>query len=160
MDWIIPKKKKPGLPDSIREGVERARAKAPPPTPDPVPTYLGCVYRQVALWKRSNQWNDIQKDIQNYYDEHFHKKIKLYYFRFLIELSAGPHVSLQEKSKYVNVLNFALSRKVSPKDFETFLESNGGIKGCIKAKNKAKGTTAAKKKMRRKTVSPRKAISK
>jgi hypothetical protein len=136
MGWA---KKKPALPESIRDSVERARAKAPPPpAADPVWTYLACVYRQVALWKKSAQWNDIQEDIHDYYRKHFHKKIKTRFFRFLIELSAGPHVSLQEKSKYVKVLHFALSRKVAPKHFETFLKDNGGIKGCIKASQPAK----------------------
>jgi hypothetical protein len=170
MDWI-PKKKQEALPDSIRESVERAREKAPPPPrPDPVPVYLGCVYRQVMLWRQSDQWKEIKKDVKSYYKKYFHKTIRKDYFRFLIALSSSSHVSPQEISKYVDVLNYARLCKIPPNDFRKFLKKNGGIKGCIKAKNKATGKPAAKNKIkrkpaakhkvRRKTATPRKPISK
>jgi hypothetical protein len=122
----------PVLPQSIREGVERARAKAPPPGPDPVPRYLACVYREVSAWRESNEWASVQTEIQNYYIENFHPKIVKDYFRFIIELTAGKHVSPQEKSKYVEVLNYAQRLAVPRNKFIKFLKDNGGIKGCIK----------------------------
>jgi hypothetical protein len=113
------------IPTSIRESVKRARAKAPPPPgPDPVPTYLACVYREIMIWLDNfDQWN---ADIKNFYKKHFHQRLKHNYFRILIELSAGAHVSPQEKSKYVTVLNYASVSKVKPRDFEHFLKETGG----------------------------------
>src|SRR5208282_4325197 len=108
MDWVIPKKKKPALPESIRESVERAREKAPPPPrPDPVPAYLGCVYREVMSWLEPDTWSRLHRDIKTFSDKHFHGRILQNYCRILIELSAGPNVSPQEKSKYVAVLRYA-----------------------------------------------------
>jgi hypothetical protein len=125
------------LPPSIRESVERARAKAPPPPgPDPVPAYLACVYREVTLWLQSSDM--LRAGIRFYYEKHFHKKILKNYFRFLIELSAGPHVSPQEKSKYVAVLRYAQACNVPPKKFINFLREQGGIKGTIGASKTAK----------------------
>jgi hypothetical protein len=120
------------IPASIRESVERARAKAPPPPgPDPVPIYLACVYREVMIWvDNSDQWH---AGIKKFYKKHFHQRMKQRYFRILVELSAGAHVSPQEKSKYVTVLEHARDSKVKPREFQEFLEENGGIKGTIKA---------------------------
>ena len=122
-------KKDAAIPASIRESVERARAKAP--RPDPVPTYLACVYREGMLWFQGPGM--LRVAIQNYYKKHFHKRIPRNPFRILIELSARAHVSQQEKSKYFTVLRYAAFSKVAPKDFETFLEENEGIKGTIQA---------------------------
>jgi hypothetical protein len=120
------------IPASIRESVERARAKAPPPPgPDPVTTYLACVYREVMSWLEGPGM--LKVSIKKYYENTFHQRMKQNYFRILIELSARPHVSAQEKSKYVTVLRHAWNSEVPPDDFEKFLEENGGIKGTIEA---------------------------
>jgi hypothetical protein len=124
-------KKDAAIPASIRESVERARAKAP--RPDPVPTYLARVYREVMSWRKSDEWDSLKVDIHNYYKKHFHKRVRKDYFRFLIELSAGAYVSPQEKSKYVTVLGYARDSEVKPPEFHKFLRKQGGIKGCIKA---------------------------
>jgi hypothetical protein len=127
----------PAVPRSFRESVERARAKAPPPPgPDPVPIYLACVYREVMSWLEGPGM--LNESIKNYYEKHFHKRIQNDPFRILIELSAGSNVSPQELSKYFTVLRYAKRSKVPPKDFEKFLKKNGGIKGCIRAKNAAR----------------------
>lgn len=133
------KTKKAALPELVAKSIERARAKAPPPPgPDPVPTYLASVYREVASWRESENWIDIQKDIKTYYKKTFHQRVQKNFFRFVIELSAGAHVSPQEKSKYVAVLNHAKNSNVLPKDFERFLRKHGGIKGTIRLAKQAR----------------------
>jgi hypothetical protein len=118
----------PAVPQSIRESVERARAKSPPPPgPDPVPIYLACVYREVMSWHQGPP--KLRDSIHKYYKKHFHKRVRKNSFRFLIELSAGAHVSPQEKSKYVTVLNYARNSEVKPLEFQKFLRKQGGDKG-------------------------------
>lgn len=127
----------PAVPSAISESVERARAKAPPPPgPDPVPTYLSCVYREVMSW--SQEPDRLRSRVKKYYERHFHKRVRKGLFRFLIELSAGSHVTPQEKSKYLAVLNYARASEVKPQEFKKFLKSHGGIKGCIKASKAAR----------------------
>jgi hypothetical protein len=122
----------PAVPLSIRESVERAPAKAPPPPgPDPVPIYLACVYREVMSWLEGPGM--LKANIKKYYEKHFHKRVQKNYFRFLIELSAGAHVSPQEISKYLTVLNYARDSEVKPTEFQKFVRKQGGIKGCIEA---------------------------
>jgi hypothetical protein len=139
----------PAVPPPIRESVERARAKAPPPPgPDPVPIYLACVYREAMPWHQGSDM--LRYSIHKYYEKHFHKRVQKHFFRFLIELSAGPRVSPQEISKYLTVLRYAKLREVPPKDFESFLEENGGIKGTIKAsKLVTKKRTAPRKRAKK-----------
>jgi hypothetical protein len=133
----------PEVPPAIKESVQRARAIAPlpPPEVDPVLAYLSCVYREVMKWKKRPPM--LLGGVQSYYEKHFHGRILQSYFRFLIELSAGAHVSLQEKSKYTMVLEFAQKCAVSPNEFEDFVNEREGIKGCIReakaSRKKAKG---------------------
>jgi hypothetical protein len=131
------------VPAPFRGSVERARAKAPPPPgPDPVPIYLACVYREVMSWLEGPDM--LKASIQKFYEKHFHQRVRKDYFRFLIELSAGPHVSPQEKSKYVTVLRYARDSEVQPLEFRKFLRKHGGIKGCIKASNAARKNSSRK----------------
>jgi hypothetical protein len=97
-------------------------------------------------WRESAQWKCIQADVENYYAKHFHRRILTNYFRFAIELSAGAHVTPQEKSKYVAVLNNASASKVPPKEFQKFVRQNGGIKGCVKASKAAKSKQTGRRK--------------
>lgn len=140
----------PDVQPAISESLERVRAKAPPPPgPDPVPNYLSCVYREAMSWLSGSTM--LQACAQNYYEKHFHQRVQKNYFRFLIELSAGSHVSLQEKSKYVKVLKFARASGIKPQEFKKFLRKHGGIKACIKASNAAGMEN---------TAAPRKRVSK
>jgi hypothetical protein len=135
----LTKEKVPTLPAFIAKSVKRARAKAPPPPElDPVTVYLAAVYREVARWEQSASWAQMKDKIIAYYEANFDPRVKTGNFRFLIELSAGPHISLQEKSKYVMALEHARHRKVQADDFADFLQREGGIKACIKASRKGR----------------------
>jgi hypothetical protein len=118
------------IPAPIRESIERAQAKAPPPPGSAVPNYLACVYTEATSWQHSAKH---KASIQKLYENHFHQRVQKSYFRFLIELSSGRHVSPQEKSKYVSVLKYAQASKVPPEHFVKFLKKHNGIKGCMKA---------------------------
>jgi hypothetical protein len=125
------------IPESIRGSVKRARAKAPPPPGrDPVIVYLKATYREISKWFEGD--DNVHDEIVSFYQKTLHGRTNRSYARVLIELSAPPHVSPQEKSKYVNVLRYAYRRKVRPDNFEEFVAKNGGIKGCIRQAEKVK----------------------
>jgi hypothetical protein len=116
------------IPKRLRPSVKRARAKAPP-AQDPVIEYLEVIYRETKTWANDDSYHE---DIESVHEANMHGRIKESYARVLIELSAPPHISLQEKSKYDTVVRYAHASKVRPSDFQSFVKENGGIKGCIR----------------------------
>jgi hypothetical protein len=122
------------IPKRLRGSVKRAWAKAPP-AQDLVIEYLETIYRETRTW-----WNDdsYHKDVESVREASMHGRLKKSYARVLIELSAPPHISPQEKSKYETVVRYARASKVRPSDFQAFIKENGGIKGCIRKSQERK----------------------
>jgi hypothetical protein len=91
--------------------------------------YLEIIYRETRTW-----WSDrsYHEDIVSVREANMHGRLKKGYARVLIELSAPPYISLQEKSKYEMVVRYARASKVHPDNFQAFVRENGGIKGCIR----------------------------
>lgn len=93
------------LPTQLEEQLKKVREVAPPPPPreDPVYKYLSRVYQ---LWHKLESSPSWKEAVQKYHAAH-RLRIEKRYIRFIIEQTAGDHVTDRTKHKYKIILDLA-----------------------------------------------------
>jgi len=116
------------LPPQLEEELKDVRAVAPPPPSDnPIYEYLKRVYQLWHKLERSAEW---QKAVQKYHIAH-RLRIEKHYIRFIIQTTAGDHVTYNMKNKYKFIMDLAFEEGIKPVDVITFIKKHGGINKCV-----------------------------
>ncbi len=131
------------LPADLKAELDKIREVAPPPpTVDPLYKYLRRVYRLRQKLETSHEWQDA---VVRYHNVH-RLRLKENYVRFIIQQTAGDHVTDKMKNKYKIALQLALEEAIKPVDVIAFIKKHGGLNGCIELWKEKYGGTPRKKK--------------
>jgi hypothetical protein len=126
------------LPADLEAELDKVRAAAPPPpTEDPIYKYLARVYELWDALEGATEWKEA---VKRYHKTH-RLRIKKDYIRFIIEQTAGNHVTDQRKHKYTVTLQYALQKGLKPAGVVAFIKKNGGINECVELWQKKYGNS-------------------
>ncbi len=138
MAW---KKKPVTLPADLETELTKVREVAPPPpSADPIYKYLKRVYR---LWHKLEGSPEWKKIIQKYHEAH-RLRIEKNYIRFIIERTAGDHVTDNMKHKYKVAIDLAFEEGVEPGGVIAFIKKQGGLNKCVELWHKKYGSPRKK----------------
>jgi hypothetical protein len=120
---MITKEAKQSLPDDLIKELMKVSELAPvaPPPPE---KYLIAIYALISNWSVSDEWEDIKGLLRTYRREHLTKQTKKNRFSTVIEITA-PGVKPSNKSKYVTILQHALTRGLTVGQLKKQLKKHG-----------------------------------
>jgi hypothetical protein len=134
------------LPADLEAELAKVREVAPPPpSDDPIYKYLKGVYRLRYKLECSPEWKKI---VQKYHNAR-RLRIEKNYTRFIIERTAGDHLTDNMKHKYKVAIDLAFKERIEPAGVIAFIKKQGGLNKCVELWNKKYGSPR-KKSLRRK----------